>query len=83
MIGYRIESFGQKKLTIYVEFENPLYVSTFNSRKDELKVIILLNELFMAKEGMRLLEANYTLVGIKIPTQARSEKDFEEIKSTG
>lgn len=64
--SWSIKEFGPLRMTIKLNFTNPIYVSSFDG-KDEMTMKFLATNLFMAASDGHFLADGYELSEIKVP----------------
>ena len=79
---FKILAFEKYSLSLSVKFLNPLYVSAFKE-KDSIRVKFVQNMFFIATKDSLTLEANYTTKSFVVPTQAKSQEEYETLSEIG
>ena len=82
LLSWSIKNFTSHLLILDMKFSNPLYVSS-STTKDQVDIKVLNSNFFVAKVDLEQLLPNYTLNNFTVPSQARSQEEFETMSSIG
>ena len=80
--SWEVTNFTNYNLILKVNFGNALYVSSA-ARKDEISLQILNSNFFLSYLDNEKLIDNYTLDAFIVPSQAKSEEDFQTLNQVG
>ena len=75
LLNYTFKEFTSKYAVLSLNFSNPLYVSIAD-KKDVITLQVVSHQIFMGKKNKNLIDANYTIEGIEVPTQLMPGEDF-------